>query len=303
MASNEKIYNTIQRYLNEEMDPEELKKFQDAMAADPALAEEVQLQQDMQELLEDSPENQLRHNLQKLSDEAKDPFSSVKSSKLWYLLWLIPVLLIALGWVIFSEPKNKDANAQEAIEQSIDAPMEESNQAPSETEILPEEDTQTNDPVPAIKPTTIPPSTPDKKESPPIAGNFEPTPALEFLIGNNVRANDLSIKVVQQQEDVELASQSELVDFQFMAQITTSQNLLKKTFKLHLFDNNPEAFGNFEPIHSIDLELVKDPDQSTYIINTQKKIPLKPGLYYQVLEEYEEERIHWAGKFMITKDK
>jgi hypothetical protein len=303
MASNEELFNAIQRYLNGEMDPEELKKFQEAMVADQSLAEEVQLHADMQALLQDSPENLLRSNLQKLNDQAKDSSSSDKSSKLWNFLWLLPVLLVAIGWGIFNTLKAKDSNEQKTVEQSIEAPVEESAQVPAETDLLPEKN-KINDPSSAVEPKDVAPSqtAPDKEDSPPIALNFEPTPALEFLIGNNVRANDLSIEVVKQQEDVKLTSRTEPMDFQFVAQITSSENLLEKTFKLHLFNNNPEAFGNFEPIQSIDLQLVKETDSSTtYTIKTQKKIQLQPGLYYQVLEDFEAERIHWAGKFIVTE--
>jgi len=83
MDHKEELNDDIERYLNQDLNSEELKKFQDQLASDDNLLEEVQFQGEMKEFLADSPENALRHNLQKLDAQSRANTSSSGPNRFW----------------------------------------------------------------------------------------------------------------------------------------------------------------------------------------------------------------------------
>ena len=309
MAINEKTYNTIQAYLNDELRPEERKHFQEAIDEDPALAEEVRLHADLQKMLQDSPENSLRRQLQKLSDQSPNPVNSTPRSKsLLHLLWLIPLLLFGLWWFMPSGIPQQESVEPIPNEESVESKAEQSSSSPGvQNTNKPDVESPITPPVsPSEKKDPLPKSSPSatEVENPPqpIAANFEPNPALEFMIGNNVRSNDVSFKMLKQLGDIQLTTKDEPINFQLLAELISTSDLQGTDFKLHLFDNNSTSFENFEPLMSFDLELTALSNQGGYQVQLEKNIQLEPGLYYQVLEDFAEERIFWVDKFMVTNE-
>ena len=269
----------MDRYLQQEMGPEELKQFQAAMAADDALRAEVELQTEMKAYLEDSPENELRRNLQKLSAQYQDKPASSGPKRLWYLLLLIPILGGLLWWA--STPSTTQATGSEepAVEQSEEANPEQNTSPQDETAPIPE----------APAPT---------RPSGPIAANFAPNPALEFLLDNNARSNGWQMEIQNSQQDVSSAG-NEMTPLQFSAILQGDDITADQVFKLHLFDNDAQRYADFDALHSFDLALRPEGAPNTYALNLSAEVQLKPGLYYQILEDFETEEILWAGKFMV----
>jgi len=97
MDFDENLYDKIQAYLDKQLSREETQEFESAMAADEDLAREVQLHADMEELLADTPENNLRKNLERLGAESSDDTFGFD----WRLLALIPIVFAIIGFLMF----------------------------------------------------------------------------------------------------------------------------------------------------------------------------------------------------------
>ncbi len=109
MEFDEQSYEKIEQFLAGELKGEALQTFKAALETDEALAEEVLLAREMNELLADSPENELRKNLQQLSNQiSEDPIEKSFSDRYpyLYLLWWIPILTLA-AWCYFNLGNNQ----------------------------------------------------------------------------------------------------------------------------------------------------------------------------------------------------
>jgi len=298
MAFSDDIYDKIQRYLDGEMKGEERSSFEQEMAADEALAQEVALHADMQELLADSPENELRHSLQVLGQQATTKSRGGFNRLLWLLL---PILLLTGWWFLSEEETNKGNPPEDTVQKPTglneqDATTEEVDDvvAPVEEKPLPKQKEKRT--VPDKKDA----SRKNAKESGPIAANFVPNPALEFMIGNNLRADDFQWAETRPQQDVTLSTTDASLDFQFAGRLIAESDISGLELKLHLFSNDPAAFDTFSPLYSFDLTLQEDAE-SNYVIDFQKSIPLKQGLYYYLIEDYETEQIYRVEKFVARR--
>ncbi len=300
MALNEDKYRKIQDYLDRKMDQAELGKFEKKLSADEDLAREVKLHADMETFLADTPENDLRNNLQKLSKQVTE--DNVQSGNSWrYLLLLIPILVLA-GWWMSNRtgedagldtvlPMEDKAVETDKIEKRIDPATEEEKELPIENNVKE---------IPPSTPNNLPKRSREKQENLPraIAANFAPNPSLEFLIENNRRDNEVTLKVEEKQTDTQLLSADSNFDFQFTAVLQSKADLSQQDFKLHLFSNKKASFENFTPLSTSDLTLEKLTNDS-YRIDFKNKLSLQPGRYYYILEDFAEEKIYFVDKFEV----
>ena len=337
MGFNENIYDRIQKYLDGELTGTEREGFETELEANSELSQETELNRQMKDFLADTGENELRRNLQILNDRVTtDPTSSGFSAKRF--LWLIPLFLIA-GWLFLTNGNsNNEPAAEEPIEENTTQNLSEESQTEvidslKTTDILEEvskNKTELKTEIKEVKKTnqkktkpSVPQSSPSKKPEPkkeiPIAGTeaeeptiieemssiqpvyaaeFEPNPQLEILVSNNVRNNDFEWEIEQRQGNYQIKDKTGTVQFQFKAVLKSNQNLEGKTFKIHLFSNDKKQFDDFNPLSSEDLTLNKT-DEGTYRIDYQKKLNLKLGLYYYLIEEFDIEKVYFADKFLV----
>lgn len=121
MELTPEIQELIEQYLNGQLQGEALRDFEQRIATDKALAEEVAFQREMHVFIADSPENELRKTLQMLSDQVVEPKEEPDKGWFWWLLpegdtnvmdwlfghparhlaWVLPLLLVA-GWWQFT---------------------------------------------------------------------------------------------------------------------------------------------------------------------------------------------------------
>lgn len=300
MAFSDDLYRRIDEYLDNELSSDERRSFEQAMSEDEELAKEVALQKEIQELLTDTPENELRQNLERLNEQVVQEGASSRSKWRWGGLLL---LLVPFIWWLYKpaeeniEHSTLNQEQQESLEEEnvpsdeevsekdIDLPTnEEKDQVPVETE-------KTKEPEPN------PPT--QKQEDPgPIAVNFDPNPSIEFLISNNLRSDDMEWSDIQTVKDKLQSSNNTSIPFHFRAQLKSAEDLTEKKIKLHLFSNEEEAFDNFEPLKSFDLNL-DSISEDVYFIDFQINMSLAPGLYYYIVEDYEIEKIHYVNKFEL----
>jgi hypothetical protein len=301
MALNEEQYQRLERYLEGAMDPPERQQFEDELAGNEALAKELALYQDMKEMLADTPENELRKNLALLGDRQHRPGSLFRR-----LLWiLVPFSLLAGWWYLGREADSASEPDQVIIQGDtiLEQPSDAQNTPPPSTDTLERPGTQTTPaqelPPPPSSPETPPPQ--KKQQNEPIAAaDFTPNPSLEFLIDNNLRADDIVWSNIQLQPDVKLAGNQASFTFQFSSTLTTTEPFEAQTMLLHLFSNQAEDFDNFEPLQSFELRLDKT-DEQQYEIQFEQPLQLSPGLYYYLIENAATEQIYKVARFELRQ--
>ena len=305
MEFDESIYDKIDRFLNNDLSGEELEKFEAAIQSDEALAREVELNATMKDLLSDSAENNLRKNLQDLSDQFVEP-PVKKAPVLKYALWLIVPILIALGWWLLTsdnsekEPQYVDDQPKDPTEE-VDPPKEKEDEIPL--------DPNRNDPTEKQDRIVKDEDQEDKKDSPKdnsqeqepeqlFAENYTVNPSLEFLINNNTRSDNFKIEIENKVANTTLDSIGIVVPIQFSGKIESSENVLEKQLTFHLFSNNEDAYEDFQPLLSDTLS-VTFLENNAYQFGYENYIPLEPGLYYYLFDEPATGKIYFVEKFEV----
>lgn len=101
MNLDEQLYEKIQQYLNNELTGKALQDFEAELQSNPNLAREVALHREMEDFLADTPENDLRKNLQTLNARFTD--DTDKSEGDWkFLFLLLPFFLIG-AWYVYNQ--------------------------------------------------------------------------------------------------------------------------------------------------------------------------------------------------------
>ncbi len=303
MAFDEKKHQEIEDYLNNKLKGDGRKKFEQQMQADEQLSKEVEMHRDMDELLSDSPENALRKSLKLLGEQAET--TPAKKSRRWIFTVFIPVLLIIIWWVWSGIENTPDDVVTPVIEEITPlTPEKDLPSAPAEdAPIEPEDKEEKTEQQPASKPASPPPNPGRKRgqrEPAPraIAANFVPNPSIEFLIENNLRDAALTVKLIQKQPDVQLAADNDPTSFQIKIQLQSREDISQQAFKLHLFSNDRQAFDDFSPLATSDLDIVAI-ETDIYQIDFTKSYALAPGLYYYIVEDFSSEKIHLVQKFEV----
>ena len=91
----------IEKYLDDSLAGEALQAFKKQLETNEALVQEVAFQRELKEFLADSPENELRKNLQMLNEQVEDPKSKGPSWKIGFLL--LPFFFLGVWWVFNSQ--------------------------------------------------------------------------------------------------------------------------------------------------------------------------------------------------------
>ena len=303
MAFDEEKHRKIEDYLHNKLRGESRKEFEQEMQADDQLSKEVELHRDMEDLLSDSPENALRKNLSILGKEA-DTASAPKSNR-WAIAILIPILLTMVWWFWTgsNSDQSPDSNTVPQEQQTSPAiPTEELSPIPAQDAPMEQPQEEEVEPQPTT-PTTPPPSPGRKRgqrEPAPraIAANIVPNPSLEFLIENNLRDAEMSVKFTMKQKDIQLAAAADPSPFQIKIELQSREDISQQDFKLHLFSNDRQAFDDFSPVNTSDLTITPI-EGDIYGIDFAKSYTLEPGLYYYIIEDFSEEKIHLVEKFEV----
>ena len=328
MDFDETTYDFIDKYLNGELSGEELRAFEARKNSDAALAQEIELSASMKAFLSDNVENDLRKNLQELGEgfsveteevkkkiglwtwiqETFDQTFSVFAPPVRYALYLLPFLL-ALGlWWVFSnnQPREPPIVNNPPIDTFKTTPH--STPPQKEKEIVKEQ----KEPKEVIQEPT--PETPkedekksiqeDIKPTPQqptlIAADFTPNPSLDFLIGNNLRNDEIQLEVQEKMKNINITPTKieATVAFQLKGAFTSKENLSEKDLKVYIFSNKKSAYEDFLPFTTIDVNINED-GANIYSFLIQKNILLKRGLYYYLLEDASTEQTFFVEKFEV----
>lgn len=205
MEWNEQTYHKIQAYIDNDLTLEAQAAFETEMDNNPALAREVTLSQDLQELLADTPENALRKSLYHLSEQVKEENRDKAATTHWWIWGILLLFVIGTSWLFYT--KNAEAPPVKAIDniQMLPSDKTENNK---EANIKNEAETVPTSPKEEEKKEIIilPPSTPQKEKQkepkeeisiPPIASVDESEKPKDAIVQEpeiNKEPSGLSIK-------------------------------------------------------------------------------------------------------------
>jgi len=305
--STEEFYEEIEKYLDGTLKGEKKADFEERMKNDNKLRAEVELHKDLSTFLADSPEKAFQDNLKKLGDNLSETPPPNKGGWLKFLLPILAVLGFGVWW--FSQ-----SNDQAPIEENkIEAPTSQPNKTKdtktdleNKTPIEKKELEETKTPLEETK------SPPKKSSKPPVyaddnqpksnliaAADLTPNPALELLINNNLRSNEVTIEIVQKQKNSKIETTGSATNFKLVGTFLSEDNLLLRNLKLNIFSNKKEDYENFHPTLSEKIGL-KKLSNFNYEFDFQKAIVLKPGLYYYLIEDADTEEIFFIEKFNVN---
>lgn len=181
----------IEQYLDNQLSGQALVDFEEKLSMDKALAQEVAFQKDLHLLLADSPENELRKNLELLSAQVVLPKKKEDNRGIWWwlpnvgevngfdwlfgqpqrhLVWLLPLLLLA-GWWITSnsnpiEPKDQLVGTDSLKNEPFGEPLEINPIVAEEPEAINKDSEDTLAPSRIVKQTPKPKQVSPKSEIP-----------------------------------------------------------------------------------------------------------------------------------------
>ncbi len=288
---DDKLFDRVSQYLAGLLSKKERKAFEQDLASDRALRDELELQQDLAEALAPHPEEDaLRTKLTALGKR-----HTGTPPRRWPYLILIGLLLSAivalLLWPTAEQPTTTTPQEQlptEATEQT--PPVEENTPATSfPTDEQPSEEAPVSPPsAPAPAPPTNQAASP-----PPIAANFEPNPAFESLLGTQLRSGDYEFSLSAPQ------STSTPQTLAFDGQLTTDETQADlPPFRLLIFSNDPRAFEQYQAIFAAPLSFTAE-DASVFSFQAQPDETLTPGLYYYLIEDEDSGMMYLAGKVEV----
>lgn len=270
----------IADYLMGNLDPSAKQAFEQQLAANPALAARVALEQELAEALgSSSPENQLRANLQRIGNKIKSPESlealaEQKPKRKLRWGWMLTVTLLAgFSWFWW--------NANPLEKQPLPPPTP---SAPEPSALQsPEDSTKT----------MVPETTPDPEKPRHIAAAFNTLPPLEAYIGSKLRSGGIHMRVEHPKSSEVLHISGGKVHFRFSGK-TEGKIPEGQLFRWLILDNKLQ---NFESMRAVETQALSLKSGSEFLI--EKQLSLPPGLYYLLVEEKDAGEWVFVDKFLV----
>ena len=295
------LEDKIKEYLENKMSEDKRTAFEQKIASDDELREEVSFQKEMYSFFDQREEVNTLKDL--LKDSENDYFKNnapeVEKKKVNVLFWILPAVILFVVIIYFMSNNGKtDKLSLDNIEvqksentQSDDVQVESSNGVKEDAEDTNIEENQSDNPTELDQK-----ELPDHFKGQPIAdasvGNYKTNPALESILTTSFRAD----------QSVELSSPNastnfKLKDGKVLFSLNGKTNKAGK-LKLAIYDNDQKSFN--EDLKTLELELfpVEQGDKD-YQISFQGNIPVKKGLYYFIIMNLESDGLLYASKFEV----
>ncbi|MEL6659136.1 MAG: hypothetical protein AAFR36_21925 [Bacteroidota bacterium] len=281
----------IERYLANELSPEEQEALEQRLAAEPELRESLSLYRATQEFFQ-------RRN-PALEATLEGMGRRYISNTPWYRRWWLAMLLglVAVGGVYYVWPNLTEPKRQPATMAPVPSPH-----APADAPDLAPTDFENKDVLPTSTPSApLPPESdaaPQAEPSPPASlppiaqatpADYTPNTDLEELFGTIVRSTDFFV-----------VDSPEAISTLDLAQTSWSLNArttISKTLELRLYSNASNDFYEDRRISTKVLQATGSSD--TLNINQDLPTPEQAGLYYWLVLEQETEEIRAVGKIKV----
>lgn len=285
----EEQYGKIEAYLRGDLPESEQQAFEAAMAAEPALAEEVALHRRLQEVLGDEEEWRFRQNLQDIRSGVGATPSEKKSLAqrdgarfLLGLLFLIALSSLLYWWLV---PAPVPAPSQETPVDTLPAPSE------------PEQKTEPEPPLEKeIAPEPAEPQAPAIELPPP----FAPNPQLEALADaapmSDIHSFDLEAEI-SREAPARLMVEGELLSAQWEGETP---------FLLELYSNRPADYPG-RPLLTGELAVLQQEEDTpiafaakkAYFVGFEQEVSLQSRLYYYRVRLQGESAPLFVGKVKL----
>ena len=289
----------VSRFLSSEMSVSEQQAFERELQQSSELRAELDLQRDLREFLQDSPENQLRHKLATLRQRAivsPDTMTVVDKRRV-VLISVLVLLFAAAVWYLVGSQKIANPNPiPPAVTPATPNPTPPVIASPTPTPV-PENRTE---PIASTSPSSVPTEPVPSSTTPgPIAANFTPNDQWEFLRDNQRRSvYDLQWRIERKPEDRQLNQTEDSTPVEMTVVFDQLPNATRDALRVHIFDNSKTAYERFQPTLSRSL-IWQDESDGTVIGTLDLRVVLSPGLYYCVLENETTEAILFVDRFRV----
>lgn len=278
--NNESLDDLIHDYLSGVMDIETRKEFESQLASHPDMAERVRFERELYNAIGQSPENDLRANLQQITrrfdqtEFVSVPVSTEKTSRkrLWRGVGILALLGALVLWWITQYRMKPDATPAPASEpvQIISTPTIE--QTPAVQEAPPPQAVQ---------------------KSRPVAASYEPIPALETYVGSQYRSQDWKVTVEEPLPNAQLPAKNGHLSLHISGNIQSTV-VAEPGLRVLIFNNDLKSFEAMQPIANAALKVAPD---GNFLF--EKVMVFKPGLYYYLIEDEESGNWLFVGKFRM----
>lgn len=278
--NNESLDDLIHDYLSGVMDIETRKEFESQLASHPDMAERVRFERELYNAIGQSPENDLRANLQQITrrfdqtEFVSVPVSAEKTSRkrLWRGVGILALLGALVLWWITQYRMKPDATPAPASEpvQIISTPTIE--QTPAVQEAPPPQAVQ---------------------KSRPVAASYEPIPALETYVGSQYRSQDWKVTVEEPLPNAQLPAKNGHLSLRISGNIQSTV-VAEPGLRVLIFNNDLKSFEAMQPIANAALKVAPD---GNFLF--EKVMVFKPGLYYYLIEDEESGNWLFVGKFRM----
>lgn len=278
--NNESLDDLIHDYLSGVMDIETRKEFESQLASHPDMAERVRFERELYNAIGQSPENDLRANLQQITrrfdqtEFVSVPVSTEKTSRkrLWRGVGILALVGALVLWWITQYRMKPDATPAPASEpvQIISTPTIE--QTPAVQEAPPPQAVQ---------------------KSRPVAASYEPIPALETYVGSQYRSQDWKVTVEEPLPNAQLPAKNGHLSLRISGNIQSTV-VAEPGLRVLIFNNDLKSFEAMQPIANAALKVAPD---GNFLF--EKVMVFKPGLYYYLIEDEESGNWLLVGKFRM----
>lgn len=276
-------YEQIEDYLAGRMTGHERQVFEQAVAQDEVLNAALITHRDMQQLLVDSPKDNLRTQLQELRGEFDDnglPYvtnnEAKRQSPPWWR-WLLPILIVAGSWWILMPTTDNELVNPQNENTTLPTP------SPSPVEPTPPTDNAKEVEVPTKNaPSAAPP--PKAAQSAPIAANYDANSELETVLGSTLRG-DFKLDIQTPATDHILTLSNGQTTFLLTALLDTK--LVPEddfSLLLEIYTNQADDFKN--GIYLLSQSVATTVAGSTpYAIQESISFSAEQGLFYYLVKD------------------
>lgn len=287
-----KNQDKIDRYLSQQMTPQELETFEQEIKLDKNLAQSLALQEELIQFF-DTREPTLEAELSSLGKQYMVVEQKKSGVPPWLLTLVGSMITILIVFYIFFKPSSSPSLQQESqsptlLEDSLNietiTPPHQKNKLDTIT-TSPEE---TKIDAPNIKQKNTSP------KPPPIASinldKFTPNPSLEALMREKYR-NNINFNLNFPKQDTVFRFQKNVP---LLIQGTTNAS---PPFELLIYTNRPFDFDNDYPVLK---QLISGTERDDlYYFDFEATIPFDRGLYYLMIRTQEESEILSISTFMV----
>lgn len=284
-------------YLSNALDPETKLAFEQHLANNPAFAAHVALEREVATAIGASPENELRTNLNRISQKFTTPESlgiqaekttGWSSARRWQF---IGGLVIIVGLLLGNLKQIKKALGFGA--ENTPSPMVLPQAKPTEPAPVLENPSDAQPKANEFG-TQAPKASQTPAQSEPIAGAFTPIAQLEAAIGSQVRSGELRFLVSEPRHGATLARLNGKTNFSLSGKLEGRSKIFNTVYSALIFNNNKQRFETMRALENQALDIAPNGN-----FHWEKSMNLAPGLYYLLIEDRESGEWMFVDKFTV----